>query len=52
MALEELKSRLNTMTAEFNRDALKAQTLLKGEEDRKIRMSVLKAKIKSYEKHS
>jgi len=52
MALEELKSRLDTMTAEFNQDALKAQNLLKAEEERKIRMSVLEAKIKSYESRS
>ena len=52
MALEELKSRLDTMTIEFNRDALKAQALLKTEEERKTRISALEAKIKSYEKHT
>ena len=51
MALEKLKSHLETMTAEFNRDALKAQALLKVEEKRKTRMSNLEAKIKSYERH-
>ena len=49
MALEEHKS--HTMIAEFNRDALKAQALLKAEEERKTRMYVLEAKIKSYERH-
>ena len=34
MVLEELKSRVDTMTAEFKRDALKAQALLKAEDER------------------
>jgi len=39
------------MTIEFNWDMLKAQALLKAEEERKTRMSVLEAKIKFYERH-
>ena len=51
MALENLKSRLETMTAEFNRDALKTQALLKAEEERKTKMSILEVKIKFYKGH-
>ena len=59
MAPENLKSRLETMTAEFNWDTLKAHALMKAEEcalmkaeeEKKIRMSAFEAKIKSYERH-
>ena len=47
--LEELKSCLETIAA-FNWEELKPQALLKGEEERKNRLSALEAKIKSYER--
>ena len=51
MDLEKLKSRLEMMTAKFNREVLKTQALLKAEEEREARISALEAKIKSYKGH-
>jgi len=51
MALENLKSHLETTIVELNRDTLKAQVLMKSEEERKTKMPALEAKIKSYERH-
>ena len=52
MTLERLKSCLDTMTAEIYRGALKAQALLKVEEERKTMMSAFETKIKSYERNT
>ena len=49
MALEEIKSRL-TKVVIFDREELKPQAVQRAEESKRIRLSTLEAKLKSYKR--